>query len=223
MFRDRQDAGRRLAAELLKYKDENPIVVAVPRGGVPVGAEIARELRAPLDIVVVRKLGAPGQPELGIGGVSDGDQPRTIVNEELARMLGVSEEYLLREIRLQLKEVDRRQKVYRSGRPALNLSGRTVIVADDGIATGGSIRAALRGIRRANPKRLVLAVPVAPIDAIEALRSEADDVVCLDARVSFGGVGEFYRDFRQASDEDVIRLLEKARAQAPEGSAPQPG
>jgi putative phosphoribosyl transferase len=223
MFRDRQDAGRRLAAELLKYKDQNPIVVAVPRGGVPVGAEVARELGAPLDIVVVRKLGAPGQPELGLGGVSDGDQPRTIVNEELARMLGVSEEYLLREIRLQLKEVDRRQKVYRGGQPALNLSGRTVIVVDDGIATGGSIRAALRSIRRANPKWLVLAVPVAPLDAIEALRSEADDVVCLDARVSFGGVGEFYRDFRQTSDEDVIRLLEKARAAATEGSPPQPG
>jgi len=226
MFLDRKDAGRKLARALLKHKEQKPIIVAVPRGGVPVGYEVARALAAPLDIIVVRKLGAPGQPELGIGAVSDGDQPRTIINEELARMIGVSREHLMREIRLQLKEVERRQHAYRSGRTALDISGRTVIVVDDGIATGGSIRAALRSVRRNNPKRLILAVPVAPADTVEALRMEADEVVCLHSPIGFGGVGEFYRDFRQTTDEEVIRLLESARAKTGDSSLPhtqQPG
>jgi putative phosphoribosyl transferase len=212
MFRDRREAGRRLAERLLTYRNDKPVVLALPRGGVPVAAEVAQALDAPLDVLVVRKLGAPGQPELGIGAVVDGDHPRTVVNEEIASALGVSEEYLLREIRSQLTEVDRRQTAYRQGRPALDVSDRTAIVVDDGIATGGTVRAALRGVRRLGPRRVVLAVPVAPIETLEALRAECDDVVCLHAPMTFYAIGEFYRDFGQTSDAEVVKLLADARA-----------
>ncbi len=215
VFADRVDAGRRLAARLLKYKDENPIVLGVPRGGVPVAFEVARALNAPLDVVVVRKLGAPGQSELGIGAVVDGDHPETTLNREVVSALRVSRDYLEREIRNQLKEIHRRNLVYRAGRARIELRDRTVIVVDDGIATGGSIRAALRGIRQQAPKKVVLAVPVAPADTIESLRDEVDEIVCLSTPPMFFGVGEFYGDFHQLADAEVIRLLELARPGQP--------
>jgi putative phosphoribosyl transferase len=170
-------------------------------------------LSAPLDVIVVRKLGAPGQPELGIGAIVDGDHPEEILNREIIGALHVSRDYLNREIQNQLKEIHRRRQLYRSGRPRVELEDRTVIVVDDGIATGGSVRAALRGIRRANPKRLVLAVPVGPPDTLEELRREADDVVCLGTPEDFLGVSQFYRDFHQVTDDEVIRMLELARPQ----------
>jgi putative phosphoribosyl transferase len=212
MFTDRYDAGRRLVARLLRYKDASPVVLALPRGGVPVGYEVARALGAPLDIVVVRKLGAPGQPELGIGAVVDGDHPETVFNEEITRLLGVSRSYLAREIEHQLAEIDRRQRVYRGGHPPVPVAGRTAIVVDDGLATGGSMRAALRGIRRAGARRLILAVPVAPPETIEALAPEVDEIVCLSAPAYFASVGDFYDDFAQTTDDEVVRLLESARA-----------
>ena len=211
IFNDRRDAGQRLAARLLRYGDENPVVLALPRGGVPVAFEVAAALHAPLDIVVVRKLGAPGQPELGIGAIVDGDHPQAVLNEEVLRQLEVSQEYMQREVTRQLKEIRRRQQRYRRGRPATVVEGRTAIVVDDGLATGGSMRAALRGVRRANPKRLVLAVPVAPPDAVESLRPEVDDALCLLTPAFFGAVGNFYEDFSQTTDEEVIRLLDAAR------------
>lgn len=213
IFSDRAEAGRKIAARLTKYKDERPVVLAIPRGGVPAAFEVARALNAPLDVAVVRKLGAPGQPELGIGAIVDGDHPEEILNQEIIGALHVSRDYLNREIRNQLKEIHRRRQLYRSGRPRVELEDRTVIIVDDGIATGGSVRAALRGIRRANPKRLVLAVPVGPPDTIQQLRRQADDVVCLRTPEDFFGVGHFYCNFHQVTDGEVIRMLDLARPQ----------
>ncbi len=212
-FKNRKDAGRKLAARLLQYKQYEPVVLALPRGGVPVAYEVAQALDAPLDVIVVRKLGAPGQPELGIGAVVDGDHPQSVLNEDVMSMLDVSDEYLHREVELELQEIRRRQAKYRGGRPPVQTEGRTVIVVDDGIATGGSMRAALRGLRRVRPQRLILAAPVAPPETIESLQSEADDVVCLSTPVSFRAVGQFYDDFTQTTDEEVIRLLDTARQQ----------
>ena len=211
MFKDRRDAGRQLAARLLQYKNQDPVVLALPRGGVPVGYEIALRLDGPLDVLVVRKLGAPGQPELGIGAVVDGDQPESVFNEDLLRALDVSRDYLDREISVQIEEIRRRQRTYRGGQPAVDVEGRTVIVVDDGIATGASIRAALRRLRRSRPKRLVLAAPVAPPDTVESLWPEVDDLVCLSAPISFSAVGQFYEDFNQTTDQEVIDLLARAR------------
>jgi len=222
MFTNRKEAGVKLAEALAKYKSESPVVLAVPRGGVPVGYEVAHALDAPLDIIVARKLGAPGEPELGLGAVVDGDHPETVLNQNVVAALGVSEQYLRAEIESQLREIRRRQKTYRKGRPAVEVTGRTVIIIDDGIATGGSIRAALRGVRRLRPKKVVLAVPVAPPETIEALRPEADDVVCLGTPADFVAIGEFYQDFSQTEDEEVIRLLEAAahRGKLPNSARP---
>jgi putative phosphoribosyl transferase len=180
-----------------------------------VAAEVAHALDAPLDVVVVRKLHAPEQPELGLGAIVDGDHPETVLNERLIRVLGVSEAYLAGEIAAQLDEVRRRERRFRRGRPAEPLAGRTVIVVDDGIATGSTVRAALRGIRRARPARLVLAVPVAPPDTVAALRGEVDELVCLETPEDFAAVGRFYADFRQTTDGEVETILARAaRARA---------
>jgi putative phosphoribosyl transferase len=211
MFTNRQDAGRRLAKALARYKDDHPVVLALPRGGVPVGFEVAKALSAPLDIIVVRKLGAPGQHELGIGAVVDGDHPQTVLNEELLRRIDVPKSYLEAEILRELEEIHRRQQTYRKGHPPVDPAGRIVIVVDDGIATGASIRAALRGLRKLAPRRLVLAVPVAPAETIESLRAEVDEVVCLATPPDFFAIGQYYDDFRQTSDAQVVELLDKAR------------
>ncbi len=216
MFNDRKDAGQQLAAALKELHPESPVVLAIPRGGVPVGFEVARALDAPLDVIVARKLGAPGQHELGLGAIVDGDHPQSVLNEEIIHELGVSPEYIKTEIEHELKEIRRRQEAYRKGRPPVEVAGRTVILIDDGIATGGSIRAALRGLRRLDPKKVVLAVPVAPSDTIESLRPEADEIVCLDTPEFFFAIGEFYEDFSQTGDEEVVELLETAHRRHPQ-------
>ena len=221
MFKNRSEAGRKLAPRLLEFKRESPVVLALPRGGVPVAYEIAVALDAPLDVIVVRKLGAPGQPELGIGAVVDGNHHLSVLNDDVLSLVAVSEEYLNREVAMQLQEIRRRQELYRGGHPPIDVVGRTVIVVDDGIATGGSVRAALRGLRRRSPRRIVLAVPVAPPDTVESLRPEADVLICLSTPLFFHAVGQFYEDFGQTTDEEVIRLLETAR-QRQLGRAPQP-
>jgi putative phosphoribosyl transferase len=222
MFTDRRDAGIALAASLLPFKNESPLILALPRGGVLVAYEVAQALDAPLDIIVARKLGAPGQHELGVGAIVDGDHPESVLNEEIIRELDVSSDYIKGEIESELKEMGRREAAYRQGRPRAELKGRTVIVIDDGIATGGSIRAALRGVRRKAPGKVVLAVPVAPAETIAALGPEADEIVCLEAPDHFVAIGDFYDDFSQTSDEEVIALLEKAHQHHPPGSQALP-
>jgi len=218
-FENRQDAGRRLADALRHYRNAHPVVLGVPRGGVPVASEVAARLAAPLDVVIVRKLGAPAQPELAIGALVDGDHPEEVLNPDVIALAQVPRSYVEREAARQLVDIRRREALYRPGSPPLQLRGRTVIVVDDGIATGASIRAALRAVRRAAPKRLVLAVPVAPPDTVAALRGEVDDLVCLHSPDDFAAVGQFYDDFRQTTDDDVIRLLSVARRSAPSAPA----
>jgi putative phosphoribosyl transferase len=200
-----------LAKRLKSYAGQDVVVLAIPRGGLPVARQVADALGAPLDVVVVRKLGAPGQPELGIGAVVDGDHPRAIFNPQLLETLGVSDEYIDAEVARQLKEVKRREAAYRQGRAKVPIEGKTVIIVDDGIATGSSVRAALRGIRRARPGKLILAVPVAPPETVEALRTEADEIVCLETPEVFFAVGQFYEDFHQVSDDEVRTILQAGR------------
>jgi putative phosphoribosyl transferase len=210
LFADRSEAGRRLAEQLLRFKDQRPVVLALPRGGVPVGFEVAQALDAPLDLVLVRKIGAPFQPELAVGAVVDGGRPETVVNEDLVRESHIPESYIAEESARQLREIERRRELYLAGRARVPVEGRTAIVVDDGIATGATMEAALHATRRANPKRLVLATPVAPPDTIERLRHQADDVVCLATPRLFAAIGAFYADFRQLSDEEVVDLLRRA-------------
>lgn len=206
-FHNRKDAGRKLAAALAGYKNRKSVVLALPRGGVPVAAEVAAALGAPLDLILVRKIGLPFQPELAMGAVADGSAPMVVRNEDVIRIASVSEEEFKTVCDRELAEIERRRQRYLGGRPAVDISGRTVIVVDDGIATGATTRAALRATRARNPNRLVLAVPVAPTESLAALRREVDDLVCLEDYESFGAIGFYYSDFRQVSDEEVIETL----------------
>ena len=209
-FADRADAGRRLAARLARFKGERPVVLALPRGGVPVGFEIALRLEAPLDVVLVRKLGHPLSPELAVGAVADGEKPVKVIEDAAAAELGVTRRYLEAEIARQLSIIEERRRVYFKDRPPLDLRQASAIVVDDGIATGATMRAALRATRLRAPAKLVLAVPVAPESALEALRAEVDEVVFIAAPEDFGAVGHFYVDFAQVEDEVVIALLDRA-------------
>jgi putative phosphoribosyl transferase len=210
MFADRQDAGRRLAERLVHVRDGRPVVLGLPRGGVPVAAVVAESLHAPLDVLVVRKIGAPHQPELAMGAVTNGANPMYVLNEDVVRMLGVTNQFLEGAIARELDEVKRRQNLYRSGRPPIDIAGDTAIVIDDGIATGATVRAGLRSLRARSPHKLVLAVPVAPPESIEMLSREVDDLVCLHAPDDFYAVGQFYHNFEQTTDEQVIRALDDA-------------
>ncbi len=211
-FRDRTEAGALLAERLERYRDQEPVVVAMPRGGVPVGFEIARALGAPLDVVVVRKLGAPGHRELAIGAVVDGEQPELVLNRDVVRALGVEPAYIEQEMARELEVIRVRERALRHGRPPAPLEGRSAILVDDGIATGATARAAILGLRRRAPARLVLAVPVAPPDTVVELRPLVDDLVVLATPQPFYAVGAWYEDFRQISDEEVVALLERAAA-----------
>lgn len=206
-FRNRADAGRRLAAALAGYKNEQPVILALPRGGVPVAAEIAAALNAPLDLVLVRKLGVPVQPELAMGAVVDGSTPIIVRNEDVIRLTGVSEEEVQAVCAEELAEIERRRQRYLGTRARVDPAGRVAIVVDDGIATGATTRAALRALRLRGPKKLTLAVPVAPTETLAAMREEADEVVCLEDYADFGAIGFFYSDFRQTSDSEVVAAL----------------
>ena len=211
IFEDRREAGKKLSGVLIKrgYKNEDGLVVlGIPRGGVVVADKIAEGLSAPLDVIIARKLRAPLQPELGIGAVISGDH-LTIVNEEVARAVGATKNYLDREIAYQREEIERRLRFYRGSRPATEVSGKTVIVVDDGIATGYTFRAALEGLRRLNPERLIAAAPVAALDSSEMLNAFADEVVCLSTPAYFVAVGAWYRNFDQTNDEEVATILRR--------------
>jgi predicted phosphoribosyltransferase len=206
VFTNRRDAGRHLAAALDHLRGQDPVVLAVPRGGVVVGREVAARLGVLLDVIVPRKLRAPYNPELAIGAVAEGG---AAVLDEMAH--GVSAAYLEQETEAQLAEIARRVRAYRGGRPLPSLAGRTVIVLDDGIATGATLIAALRAVRAMAPAHLVAAVPVAPPESVARMAREADEVVCLSAPEFFQAVGQFYEDFTQVEDDEVVALLAEGR------------
>ncbi len=222
-FRDRAEAGRKLAAVLAGHEREAAVILALPRGGVAVAAEIASVLSAPLDLVLVRKIGAPFQPELAMGAVVDGAEPITVRNEEVISAYEISEADFDAVRSRELAEVQRRRARYLGDRPHPDLAGRTAIVVDDGIATGASVRAALLAVRAWGPKRLVLAVPVAPSDTLARLRGLADEIVCLEQPRFFAAIGAQYDDFRQLTDQDVITALARfSPSQAPAASNLRP-
>lgn len=212
LFEDRNDAGHRLAEALSQYKDGDCVVLALPRGGVPIAAIVAKALNASLDLLLVRKIGAPQNPEFAIGAIVDGAKPIIVRNPRLLRMAGTSDAIFDRIAVRELAEIERRRRLYLRGHPPLDVKGKTVIVIDDGVATGATMQVALKSVRHRAPKEIVLAVPVASKSALEILRSEADRIVCLATPEPFGSVGSFYRDFAQLEDEDVVALLSAGRA-----------
>jgi putative phosphoribosyl transferase len=206
-FRNRREAGVRLAAALEPLRDEHPVVVGLPRGGVVVAAEVAAALDAPLDVIVVRKLGVPTQPELGMGAV--GEDGVRVLNDMVLRVARVTPEQLAAVEARERAEVERRAAAFRGGRPRVELADRAVIVVDDGIATGGTARAALEVARAQGARKVVLAVPVAPPDTLRELAPLADEVVCLETPTWFNAVGQWYDDFTQTTDADVVELLDR--------------
>ncbi|WIM11924.1 phosphoribosyltransferase [Enhydrobacter sp.] len=210
-FRDRTEAGRRLAAALSGYRDRKLVVLALPRGGVPVAAEVAKALGAPLDIMLVRKIGAPGQPEVALGAVADGHRPIIVRNEAVISATGATPLEFNEICARETAEIERRHQRYLGNRAPTDLRGRTAIVVDDGIATGATMRAALQAVRSREPAGLVLAVPTAPPSTLDSLHGEADAVICLTSPDWFGSVGEFYDDFRQVSDQEVVDILAAAQ------------
>lgn len=209
-FADRATAGRLLGEQLAALDLERPVVLALPRGGVPVAVEVARALDAPLDLLLVRKIGVPWQPELAVAAVVDGDSPQIVVEERVRREGAISLEYIEAEAGKQLVEIERRRAAYLQGRAPVPVNNCTAIVVDDGIATGTTVRAALRALRQRKPHQLVLAVPVAPLETIEMLRSEVDRIVCLAQPEPFYAIGLHYADFHQLSDDEVVAALAEA-------------
>lgn len=220
-FQDRADAGRQLARALAAYKGQQPVVLALPRGGVSVAAEVAAALDAPLDVILVRKIGVPFQPELAMGAVVDGDEPLVVRNEAVIRHAGIGEAAFQAVCDSELAEIERRRQRYLGGRERIEVAGRSAIVIDDGIATGATMRAALRATRLRKPKKLILAVPVAPTDSLAVMRREADEIVCLEAHPDLGAIGYYYSDFRAVPDEVVVALLAQfpVRKEKPQSAA----
>ena len=208
-FKNRTDAGRRLAKALTQYKSLRPVVLALPRGGVPVAAEVAAALEAPLDLVLVRKVGVPNQPELAMGAVTDGAQPMVVRNSEIIEACSVSAQEFDAVASEELAEIERRRRRYIGDRTRAEVEGKVAIIIDDGIATGATTLAAIQAVRSRKPKELVLAVPVAPLDTVKKLHSEVDAIVCLDTPEELGAIGYFYRDFHQIGDEEVIATLKR--------------
>jgi len=211
-FNDRREAGRKLAESLRHYRGKDVVVLALPCGGVPVAAEVAASLDAPLDLLLVRKLGVPWQPELAMGAVIDGEEPITVRNEDIIGLANVADGDFDAAAKRELDEIERRRKKYIGERLRPAIKDRVAIVIDDGIATGATVRAAIRGLKRKAPEKVVLAVPVAPPSTVESLREEVDELVCLEAPEMFRAISLYYRAFEQVNDEEVTRILDSARA-----------
>ncbi|MCF4996568.1 phosphoribosyltransferase [Pseudomonas syringae] len=211
VFKDRRQAGQRLVELLRPLVHEAPLILALPRGGVPVAYEIAKALNAPLDLLMVRKIGAPGNEEFGIGAVVDGADPHCVANQALMHQLNVTPEWFEAEKQVQLKEIRRRRAVYCGEVPPIPIGGREVVVVDDGVATGSTARAALSALAKSTPARLLFVAPVGAWESLEMLRPLVDDLVCPFTPAPFHSVGEHYQEFTQTSDEEVIELLAKAR------------
>jgi len=206
-FFDRDEAGQRLAKTLRRYRRQRPVVLALPRGGVAVAAPIAWALAAPLDLLIVRKIGVPGQPELAMGAIVDGAEPVVVHNQQVIATLGISDKEFGEVRDRELAEIERRRRLYLANRSFPDIAGRTVIVVDDGIATGATMKAALEALRTRRPRRLVMAVPVAPKDTLEELRPLADDVICIESQAAFMAISAYYIKFDQVSDAEVIDTL----------------
>lgn len=220
-FKNRRSAGRILAERVKELEPVEPVVLAMPRGGVPVGLEVAKALKAPLDLVLVRKIGVPYQPELAAAAVVDGGEPEIVVNDDVMRLAGITRDYIDERAKEELAEIERRRRIYLEGRPRVPLDGRTLIIVDDGIATGASIRAAIAALKRRKPQRLILAVPVAPADTLEMLRTQVDDVVCLETPEPFYAIGMHFDDFHQVPDDEVVQLMNEAALAEPEHAGGQ--
>lgn len=217
IFKDRVDAGEILANKLSKYAAEKPLVLGLPRGGVPVAFEVAKALKAPLDVYIVRKLGVPGHEELAMGAIATGDV--RVLNESVIGPLQISKEAIETETKKEKEELKRRERVYRSGRGPLNVANRTVLLIDDGIATGSTIKAAIAALKKQKAAKIVVGVPVAPWSTIEELKKEVDDLVCVSAPDFFIAISVWYDEFPQTTDEQVRELLEKAETQEQIGQA----
>jgi putative phosphoribosyl transferase len=216
-FANRTEAGKALAEVVASRSLPDPVVLALPRGGVPVAAEVARVLNAPLDLVMVRKIGVPWQPELAAAAVIDGKDAQIVVNEEVCAEANISRAQIDEMAKHELEEIERRAKLYLKDRPRVPIGGRSAIIVDDGIATGTTIRAVIKALRLKQPKSILLAVPVAPKEAVATLREEADDIVCLETPEPFWGISLHYVDFHQVGDLEVISILE---AQEPKAAKP---
>ncbi|WP_428408466.1 phosphoribosyltransferase [Hyphococcus sp.] len=213
MFRDRRDAGRQLAEKLLSFAKAEPVVYALPRGGLPVADEVAKRLDAPLDIILVRKLGAPGRQELAIGAVVDGAAPTIVLHQDIIAELNAPESYIKSAEDSALVEIERRRKLYMKDRPALSPKDRTAVIVDDGLATGATMEAAVAAMRKAGAARIIVAVPVAPRDTIEKLEKISDEVIAFETPYPFWSVGSWYRSFPQLTDADVIETLARRHAE----------
>ncbi len=217
IFRNRKQAGELLAEEVARRAFPDPIVLGLPRGGVPVAAEVAAKLKAPLDIILVRKIGAPMQRELAVGAVVDGGAPEIVRNEELISAIGLTEDQFQQEAKRQLEIIEERRKLWVAGRARIPVKGKTAIIVDDGIATGATVKASLHALKRQGPQRIVIATPVASRESLEELRRETDDVICLETPEYLGAIGFFYAEFSQVSDAEVSRILDSMSAEGMPG------
>jgi putative phosphoribosyl transferase len=209
MFRDRSEAGQMLGAELAKLKPIEPVVLALPRGGVPVGAEVARALKARLDLLIVRKVGAPGNPELAVAAIVDGNPPDIVLNREVVEGYGLDDDELAALVKAERPELERRRAVYRGQRHPVSTTNKTVILVDDGAATGTTMKVAIRALKRRSPREIIVALPVAPPDTVAELAREADRVVCLSQPPHFHALGYYYREFQQLTDDQVLKTIQE--------------
>jgi putative phosphoribosyl transferase len=208
-FKNRDEAAKTLGKELLRFKSKDSVVVAIPRGGVVIAYEIAEELNAPLDLIIPRKLGSPGNPELALGAVTE--DGTTILNDNLVTELEIPRSYIESEKEMQIKEIRRRMRTYKGEEPPVELQGKTVILVDDGIATGATMKAAISSIKKSKPSAIIVAAPVAPPSTVEELKRMVDDVVCPVVFEPFFAIGQFYEEFDQVSDEEVIKIIKGSR------------